>query len=210
MDTMSSGLPPDQFAAVSGEAGEVTRLLGRIRAGDRGAEQAVFQLLYRDLRKLAGHYLGREGGAESLNPTALVNEIYLRIFGGSRPALSDRHHFLALSCQVMRRLLVDRARARKAQKRLGTVPLGPDAFARCREENPDRILLVDRGLEKLASVSVRSAKVVEMRYFGNLEFEEIAELLGVSARTVRRDFQMAKLWLYEEFQGGPKRESGMS
>ena len=197
---MTSGPIDSQRPTEYSAPGEVTRLLGRISAGDKSAEQEVFDLLYRDLRRLAAHFIQNEPKAGTLSPTALVNETYLRIFGAAPPNLADRHHFIALSCRVMRRLLVDRARARSAKKRKGTVPLGPEAFACCREEDPDRILMVDRALEKLAALSARSSRVVEMRYFGNLEFEEISDILSVSVRTVRRDFQMAKSWLYEEFR----------
>jgi len=189
--------PPDR-PPPSPDSAEIVMLLELLRNGDRTAEQRLLEVLYSDLKKLAARFLLNEGQPQSLSPTALVNETYLRIFGSSTPDFKDRRHFLALSCQVMRHFLVDRARNRRSKKRgAGKVQTLTDLLVAV-EDNPDQILAVDQALSRLSTFAPRAAKVVEMRFFGGLEDAEIAGLLDASIRTIRRDWAMSKAWLYNE------------
>jgi len=189
---------PSKLSTPSPESIEIARLLALVRHGDRDAESRLFEALYTDLKRLAAKFILNEGRAQSLSPTALVNEAYLRIFGSTHPDLKDRHHFLALSCQVMRRLLVDRARSRNSQKRrAGKAETLTDLLVAV-EDNPDQILAVDQSLGRLAAFAPRAAKIVEMRYFGGLEDSEIAQVLETSVRTVRRDWAMSRAWFLSE------------
>lgn len=189
---------PSQLRSPSPESVEIAQLLALVRQGDRAAEGRLFDALYADLKRLAAKFILNEGRVQSLSPTALVNEAYLRIFGSTPPDLKDRHHFLALSCQVMRRLLVDRARTRNTRKRSGGKAETLSDFLVAVEENPDQILAVDQSLGRLAVFAPRAAKVVEMRYFGGLEDAEIAEVLETSVRTIRRDWAMSRAWFLSE------------
>ena len=182
----------------SPQSAEINRLLALVRHGDRDAEGLLYEALYTDLKKLAARFLFNEGNAQSISPTVLVNEAYLRIFGSTPPDLKDRNHFLALSCQVMRRLLVDRARSRNRQKRGAGKAETLTDFLAAVEDNPDQILAVDQSLGRLASFAPRAAKIVEMRYFGGLEDNEIAQVLDTSVRTVRRDWAMSRAWFLTE------------
>ena len=182
------------------DQGEVTRLLGRIEGGDRDAESLLFDILYKDLRRLAAYFLRGEAPGTSLSPTALVNEAYLRIFQSASPSLRDRHHFLAISSRVMRNFLVDRARGRRTKKRS---PLSPADWKKdlwSVDTDPALIMAIDQALTRLAAFAPRAARIVEMNYFGGLDYPEIAGILGVSTRTVRRDMDMALGWLGPELK----------
>lgn len=195
---MSDALEPNP---PSPESAEIARLLALVREGDRQAEKQIFDVLYKDLKRLAAKFVLQEAPGQSLSPTSLVNEVYLRIFGSKPPDLKDRHHFLALSCQVMRRFLVDRARSRNRQKRGAGMVETLTEFHSVVEQDPDQLLAIDQSLGRLASFAPRAAKVVEMRYFGGLEDVEIAEVLAVSIRTVRRDWAMSRAWLLSHLDG---------
>jgi RNA polymerase sigma factor (TIGR02999 family) len=198
---------PSQLRPPSPQSGEITRLLALVRRGDRQAEGPLLDALYSDLKKLAARFLFQEGNAQTLTPTALVNEAYLRIFGATPPDIKDRHHFLALSCQVMRRLLVDRARSRNRQKRGAGKAETLTDFLAVVEDNPDQILAVVQSLGRLAAFAPRAAKVVEMRYFGGLEDAEIAEVLETSVRTIRRDWAMSRAWFLSELNSSTSSSS---
>jgi RNA polymerase sigma factor (TIGR02999 family) len=179
--------------------GEVSQLLERIVEGDRSAESRLFDLLYNDLRRLAAYQLRRERSDHTLQPTALVHEVYVKIFGQTPPEARSRAHFIALAAQVMRRYLVDHARTKKTDKRGGdpqTVPL-EHAFI-YDERRSDEFLAVHEALERLREWAPRQSQIVEMRYFGGMSEEEIAEYLKVSSRTVKRDWAMARAWLHAE------------
>ena len=173
-------------------AGDVTRLLQAAGAGDRAALDRVLPLLYDDLRRLARRQLAREHGAPPIQPTTLVHEAYLKL-AGSTPRAANRAHILAIAAHAMRQVLVDHARERRAAKR------GPawirttltDA-AWMTELDPATLLALDDALERL---DPRQRQVVECRFFGGLDDNEIAEALGVTARTVRRDWVKARAWL---------------
>jgi RNA polymerase sigma factor (TIGR02999 family) len=179
--------------------GDVTRLLAAARAGESEALDRLMPLVYDELRGLARHRLGRERAAHTLRATELVHEAYLKLAGGGAAAASDRAHFLAIASRAMRQVLVDHARRRQAAKRGGewertTLGGGNDAM----EVRPDEVLALDEALEELEP---RQRQVVEYRFFGGMEEQEIAALLDVSERTVRRDWVKARAWLYRTLYG---------
>jgi RNA polymerase sigma-70 factor (ECF subfamily) len=179
--------------------GEVTQLLAQLRAGERDAESKLIPLVYAELRRLAAHYLRGERADHTLQPTALVHEAYIRLTGLHEVDWQSRSHFFATAATVMRRILVDHARAQNANKREGC----RDAVSL--EEalvvSPARsaqLIALDDALDRLAKLDLRRSKIVELRFFGGLSEEETGEVLGISARTVKRDWRVAKAWLYNE------------
>ena len=167
------------------------------RNGNTVSGEHLAAILYSELRLLAGHYLRRERPSHTLQPTALVHELYLRLFGASeRLAWQNRAHFFAVAAQTLRRILVDHARAHRAEKRGGEhvkVSLtSAEGWAQSRDED---LLAVDEALQELAKLQPRAGQVVELRFFAGLTEEEIAEVLGVSAITVKRDWKFARAWL---------------
>ena len=180
-----------------------TELLLAWRLGEESALEKLTPLVYEQLRRLAHRYMRGERAAHTLQTTALVNEAYLRLIDGQQVKWQDRAHFFAVSARLMRRILVDWARTREAQKRGGEpqrVTLD-EALLVARGHGED-LLALDEALQKLASVDVRKSQVVEMRFFGGLSVEETAEVLNVSLDTVLRDWRLAKLWLLQELSGG--------
>jgi RNA polymerase sigma factor (TIGR02999 family) len=179
------------------DIGEVTRLLQSARHGEASALEQLVPLLYDDLRRLARRQLGHEYGERTLNATALVHESYLKLGAGALAA-TDRAHFLAIAARAMRQVLVDHARDRKAAKRGGgsweRTTLTDGAIAR--EFDGDGMLQLD---EAMAALEPRQRQVVECRFFGGMEEQEIAGALGVSERTVHRDWMKARAWLYRYF-----------
>lgn len=175
---------------------DVTRLLLEWRNGDSSALDRLIPLVYDELRRLARRCLRGERKEQTLQTTALVHEVYLRLIGSSRVQWNDRAHFFALATQLMRRVLVDEARRRNMQKRGGgevRVALeDADAVAPAR---PLDLVALDDALERLAVVAPRKAKVVEMRYFGGMTIEETAAVLDISTDIVKREWRTAKLWL---------------
>jgi RNA polymerase sigma factor (TIGR02999 family) len=173
--------------------GEITGLIAAAAAGDREALDRAVPLLYTELRRIAGRQLRREGGVPTLHATDLVHEAWFKLAGHPPPA-ADRAHFLALAARAMRQVLVDRARRRLAAKRgagaeMVTFGSGEGALA----VDPAELLALDQALDGLEA---RQRQVVEYRFFGGLEEKEIGELLGVTERTVRRDWLKARAWLY--------------
>lgn len=181
-------------------AGEVTALLDRLREGDRSALDRVVSELYGELRQLARQRLRSEWGTRAMKTTELVHEAYLRLLGQRRLAVEDRAGFFAAAANTMRRVLVDAARARRRDKRGGgraDVPL-EEAEWFADEREAEEMLLLDRALDRLAEIHPRAAQVVVHRYFAGLDLEESAALLGVSTKTVRRDWIAARAWLRKE------------
>ena len=178
------------------------------RAGISAAE--LFPFVYDELRRLAGYYMAREHAGHTLQPTALVHEAYLRLVDQTRTGFKGRTHFLAVSAEVMRRLLIDHARRRGAAKRgLGwqRVTLGPGAeVPRAGALGAEDLLSLDAALDRLAELDERQARIVTLRFFGGLNVEEVAEVIGVSKRTVESDWRHARAWLRVELSGGSRRD----
>jgi RNA polymerase sigma factor (TIGR02999 family) len=184
---------------VSIQPGEVTQILHEFRLGNRDAHDRLVPLVYRELRRIAGTHLRRESATHSLQPTALVHEAYMRLIDITQIEWQDRAHFFSVASTLMRRILVDHARANRARKRGG----GEDTL--CLNEallpSPGRapeILALDDALNELANLDERQAKIVEMRFFAGMTEEETGDVLGISVRTVKRDWRVAKAWLYKE------------
>jgi RNA polymerase sigma factor (TIGR02999 family) len=186
--------------------GEVTRLLISWRDGDPRAAEALFTLLYHELRALARRQIRRPAGESTLNTTALVHEAYLKLVDGSRVNVRDRGHFFALAARVMRQILVDHARSKAAAKRGGNAPPAPlDENLGGTAPVAEEVLGVDEALKKLEALDPRLGKLVELRFYAGLSVEECAEILETSPRTVKRDWQKARAFLYHELgrQGAP-------
>jgi RNA polymerase sigma factor (TIGR02999 family) len=182
--------------------GEITRLLGELRAGKPEAESILLDAVYRDLKRIAGHLLQRERPGHTLQPTALVNEAYLQLLGDADVDWKDRNHFFAAAAQSMRRILVDYARMRKADKREGgrqKVEL-TDVLA-ISDERLDEVIAIDDALTRLAEWAPRQCRIVELRFFGGLTEGEIADTLGIARRTVSREWNIARAWLHGELSG---------
>jgi RNA polymerase sigma-70 factor, ECF subfamily len=184
----------------SSDTREVTRLLKSLNAGDRDAVDALVPIVYSELRKLAGHYLKREREGHTLQPTALVHEAFLKLVE-QETQWQNRTHFFAMAANLMRRILVDYARGHNAEKRGGAVEkvVLEDAFVFVKEK-PAELLALNEALEDLAKIDPRRAKVVELRFFGGLNNDEIAEALGVHSNTVLRDWNLARAWLKTRMQ----------
>ena len=181
------------------EQGEVTRLLCEMKEGRREAESKLMLLVYAELRRLASAHLRREAAGHSFQPTELVNEAYLRLTGISGIDWQGRGHFFALAATLMRRILVDHARTNMARKRgngWDAVSLNEGILPS--PERPSEILSLDEALNRLSQLDPRQAKIVELRFFAGMNEEETGHALGITSRTVRRDWRIAKAWLFKE------------
>jgi RNA polymerase sigma factor (TIGR02999 family) len=190
------------------EEGDVTRALEALRQGDPGALERLVPLLYDDLRRLARQRLRHERDGHTLGTTALVHEAYLKLAGQRRLAPPDRAGFFAAASNTMRRILVDYARTRRRHKRGGGAVMVPldDVAPFLGDRACEETLVLDDALARLEAVQPRAARVFEQRLFGGLGVEEIADALGVSAKTVQRDWEAARSWLRKEVareMGGP-------
>lgn len=178
-------------------AGEVTRVLATLRAGDGAAYDQLFPLVYGELRRAADVLLNREFAQNTLQPTALVHEVYLKLVRGGAPDATSRAHFLGIAARAMRQILVDHARRRKAAKRgkgEAFVTLGDHAAEPA--QDADTLIALEEALVELGTLDERLAKVVELRFFGGLTEEQVATTLGVTSRTVQRDWAKARAWLH--------------
>jgi RNA polymerase sigma factor (TIGR02999 family) len=178
---------------------EVTQLLLAWNEGDDAAMDKLIPLVYEELRLAAKRYLRRERVGHTLQTAALVNEVYLRLIDAKNVRWQNRAHFFAISAQLMRRVLVEFARRRRQLKRGGEARQISieEALVVCQEQRAD-VVALDDALTKLAKLNPRQSRVVELRFFGGLTEEEIAEALKVSPRTVRNDWRLARAWLYRE------------
>lgn len=178
-------------------SGEITQLLAAVRRGERDALERIFPLVYDELHAVARRQLNRRRSGETLNTTALVHEAYLKLVDQTRAEWQDRSHFMAVAAVAMRHILVDYARRRTAHKRGGhEQPVLLDEVTPSIEARAEEILAIDEALTALAGLNDRLAKLVELRFFGGLTVEETAEVLGVSERTVKREWRKARAFLY--------------
>lgn len=189
---------------------EIVCELGRGGVDGSASAEKLFPVVYEELRRLARSYMNRETPGHTLQPTALVHEAYLKLVDQTRADWKGRTHFFAVGARVMRRLLVDHARERGALKRGAgwhsvTLSGGFEDFAGGTME-PERLLDLNAALERLAALDEREAKVVTLRFFGGLTTDQVAEVLGVSKRTVEYDWRHAQAWLKNELSGGGEKE----
>lgn len=188
---------------VAQSPGEITALLTELQAGNRSAESRLVPLVYDELRRLARGYMRGERPDHTLQPTALVHEAYLRLIGQRGIAWQSRAHFFGVAAGLMRRILVDHARAHRAEKRGGhELKITLDEALVFTEEKSTELLAVDEALNRLTERDARQGSVVELRFFGGLSDEEAAKVLGISTRTVKRDWHVARAWLYKEISKG--------
>ena len=185
---------------------EITVLLHAWRRGEAGALDELMPLVYGELRRIAHKYMMREHPGHTLQTTAIVNEVYLRLVDSAGIEWKDRNHFFAISANLMRRILVEFARSRGREKRGGGIQKVEidEAILSLPQRGTDLVAL-DDALTALAALDARKAKVIELRFFGGLSLEEAAEVLGVSPDTVRRDWRLARAWLVREMTRGADR-----
>lgn len=181
---------------------QVTQLLCDWRGGDASALEKLIPLVEPELQRLARHYMSRERPGHTLQTTALIDDAYLGLVDKAQPQWQNRAHFFAVAAQLMRRIMVDHARQRRAAKRGGgAIKVQLDECAVVTQTRADELLALDEALEKLAAFDKRKADVVEMRYFGGLTMEEIADVLKIHVNTVTRDWRAARAWLFAALSG---------
>lgn len=189
------------------ESAEITRLLRELRTGNPSAESTLMEALYPDLKRIAAGYLRNERRGHTLQPTALVNEACLQLLGHTEKNWASRSHFFAIASRLMRRIMVDYARKKNAGKRGGglrRVELTETLLIS--DDGLEQILLIDAALTRLAAWDLRQCRVVELRFFGGLSEDEVAQVLGVASRTVKRDWNVARAWLHGELNREPPRQ----
>jgi len=181
---------------------QVTQLLCEWRGGDSTALEKLIPLVQPELQRLAHHYMSRERPGHTLQATALLDDAYLQLADKTHPQWQNRAHFFAVAAQLMRRIMVDHARQRQAVKRGGgAIKVSLDECAVVTPTRADELLALDEALEKLAAFDSRKAQVVELRYFGGLTMEEIADVLKIHVNTVTRDWTAARAWLFAALSG---------
>jgi RNA polymerase sigma factor (TIGR02999 family) len=183
-----------------GYGGEVTLILARLREGRQEAANELVPLVYGELRRMAGAYMQHERPGHTLQATALVHEAYMRLVGEESVEWQNRAHFFAIAAHTMRQVLLDYARRRHADKRGGinARKVDIDAELLVGENTLEDVIAIDEALERLAAIDPRQSRLVELRFFAGLSVEEAAEVMGISAVTVKRDWRMAKAWLHRE------------
>lgn len=187
---------------------EVTRLLSDWGKGDRSALEKLFPLVHAELQSIARRQMSRERPGHTLQATALVNEAYLKLAGQEEFEWHNRAHFFAVCAQVMRHILIDHARAHARNKRGGdAVQVSLDEGLLVAEEQADHFIALDEALRSLEQMDPQKGRIVELRYFGGLSVEETAEVLNISPRTVRREWQRSKAWLYRMISEGTADET---
>jgi RNA polymerase sigma factor (TIGR02999 family) len=183
---------------------DVTRLLIQVADGDAAAVNLLLPVVYNELRRLAGSYLQRERAGHTLQATALVHEAWLRLVDQTRVEWKNRAHFFGVAAQMMRRILVDHARAHVAEKRgAGVAHVSLDDSVEVSSERHAELIAIDEALSELARIDPMKSRIVELRFFGGLSVEEVAAVLNSSTATVNRHWRMARAWLYTHIAGGP-------
>jgi RNA polymerase sigma factor (TIGR02999 family) len=185
---------------MSDPAGDVTLWLTELRKGDQEAANRLMPLIYTELRRMAGGYMQRERVGHTLQATALVNEVYMRLGGGQSVPWQNRAHFFAIAAHAMREVLLDYARRHHAGKRGGkdAQNVGIDAELLGISPKIENVIAVDEALERLARIDPRQSRLIELRFFAGLNVEEAAEVMGVAPSTVKREWRSAKAWLHRE------------
>lgn len=184
------------------EPGEITQYLSAARNGNRAALAEVFQRVYEEVRQIAELQMRRVGTEQTLSTTAIVHEAYLRLVKSPGIDWADRSHFFAVAAKAMRQILLNHARSHLAQKRGGGRPLSLEDHDAPFETQATELIALDLALDRLTDLDDRLARVVELRYFGGLSVEETAGVLGITDRTVKRDWQAARAFLFRELQAG--------
>jgi RNA polymerase sigma factor (TIGR02999 family) len=193
-------LSGDKLAsAMAEETQPITLLLQEFADGDKEALDRLMPLVYAELRRLANNFLSRESTGHTLQPTALVHEAYARMVGQQQPSFTSRAHFLSIAARVMRQILIDYARKRKADKRGAGLPkMSLEEVCGAAIERPAVMIALADALEALEQKDARKAQLIEMRYFGGLTLEESAEVTGLSIESVRYELRLAQAWLHRE------------
>jgi RNA polymerase sigma-70 factor (ECF subfamily) len=189
-------------AGASGSTDDISMLLRAWSDGDQGALDRLTPIVYEELRRLARRYMNRERAGHSLQPTALVNEAYMRLVDYQRMQWQNRAHFFAVSAQLMRRILVEHARRRNLKRGGGLQHVVLEEAAAVGSDKTANLVALDDAINALERLDPRKAQIVEMRFFGGLSVEETAEVLKISGVTVMRDWSTAKAWLYRELSSG--------
>jgi RNA polymerase sigma factor (TIGR02999 family) len=191
----------DEVVAMNPQ-GEVTSLLAAWGEGDQSALNELMPLVYNELHRMARHVWRAQDQGNTLQPTALINEAYIRLAGVKNASYQDRCHFFAVACNAMRQILVNHARSHLTQKRgSGRIALSLDDIQPAVHQQAAEVVALHEALERLQAIDARKGKIIEMRYFGGLSIEETAETLGVSVITVNRDWRLARTWLMREMNG---------
>jgi RNA polymerase sigma-70 factor (ECF subfamily) len=182
------------------DSGDVTQLLKAMTGGDPAAAERLLPLMYTELHRLASAYMRRERQDHTLQPTALINEAYLRL-AGDDVDWQNREHFIGVAARVMRRVLVDYARAHKAEMRGGGLKrVELEEGIAISKERSEEVLSLDEALSRLMELNPRQARVVELRYFGGLSVEQVGSILGIAPRSVKRDWALARIWLFQQLR----------
>jgi RNA polymerase sigma factor (TIGR02999 family) len=187
------------------QGGEVTQLLAEMRLGTPGAQDQLFGIVYSELKRIAANYMRRERSDHTLQATALVHEAYMELVDQTRVNWQNRAHFFGVAAQLMRRILVDHARSQGAQKRGGNAQkLSIDESIGLASVSEVAFDELDEALNRLAELDADQAKIVELRFFGGLTVEEVAEVMGVSTATIEREWRMARAWLHHQLSMRPE------
>ena len=184
------------------DGGEVTRLLRQLRSGDEDAAGKLISAVYGELRQVAGRAMRGERPGHTLQPTALVHEAFLKLAGGAGVEWRDRAHFFGVAARVMREILVDYARQRGAAKRGNGARITLDDSLLISEDRLGDVVAIDEVVRRLEALDARQGHIVELRFFGGLSVEEVAEVMQISTPTVKREWQSAKAWLHRELTRG--------
>ena len=186
---------------MAGESQELTRLLQDWRAGDQAAANEIIARVYPDLKRLARHYMQDERAGHTLQPTALVHELFLKLMAGEPVDWQNRAHFLAVAAQQLRRMLIDHARAIHAARRGGgQLKLSLQDVEGWMGKSEEDLLALNQALEKLEKLAPRCSRLIELRFFGGLKEQEAAEVLGISLATLKRDWTFARAWLIGQLE----------
>jgi len=184
---------------------ELTELLNRVTSGERENYERLAELVYGELRAMAGSLMQNERKGHTLQPTAVAGEAYLKLIDRASHNWKNRAHFFGAAAQAMRRILVDYGRRKQSQKRGGTLDrVDLKVAAKVTVASPEDLLALDEVLTRLEKIDAQQGRVVELRYFGGLTEEEVAEVLGISVRTVKREWMVARAWLYAELRRSPQ------